>query len=137
MIELYLLLLHFTIEHDTTCTSLGNQEETLSNGTANHAPTLMNNIHIRKTLVDSRISELYEELCSSFTKSSSNVNAVTKPLPLPRQLTAITKDLHDITVKPLHFKSASFPDTTAKGTEGAYNNIYDVALPNHDITPKG
>ena len=159
-------------------------------------------IHTERSLVHPCTSELYKEFCSSFTKSSSSVDTVKKPLPLPRQLmhkepamylskneaitsehqatidmsrslpditdcdqfqhitcsypnsvsnvstvhkdhslqvplttcTAMTKEFHDVKVKPLHLTSASFPCTRV---EDDYDDIYNVASPKLHIISKG
>lgn len=70
--------------------------------------------------------------------SDSNISLLHKKHPLQVPLTtnvvntAVTQASHSHAIMPVHFKSVSFPNT-----EGIYDNIYSVALPRHNIAPKG
>ena len=46
---------------------------------------------------------------------------------------AITKSPRDVTVKPIHFKSTSLPDTPS---EEIYDDVYNVASPKHHTISK-
>ena len=74
----------------------------------------------------------------SYSNLGLNVFPVHKVHPMYLQVplttnAAMTKSPHDVTVKPIHLKSTSLPDTPS---EEIYDDVYNVASPKHSTISK-
>ena len=74
----------------------------------------------------------------SYSNLGLNVFPVHKVHPMylqvpPTTNAAMTKSPHDVTVKPIHLKSTSLPDTPS---EEIYDDVYNVASPKHPTISK-